>query len=228
MTPATAHRLQLISSELCPYVERSRIVLEEKQVPYEVTFVDLDDKPAWLSQISPRGQVPVLLVDDRPVFESMVINEMLEDLFPERPMFPEGAVSRGQARAWVVYCNDVLMPAGAPFFFGRPPEQRAAARLLLADAFANVDRQLAQPAAGRFLFGDAFGLVDAVYAPFFNRWTAVTEHYGESLLGEYPRLQRYAEELLAQPSVKRARAKNLVARMKTRLAAKDREREGTV
>ena len=67
--------LKLISHHLCPYVQRARIVLEEKSVPHELEFVDLADKPDWFLEISPLGKVPVLLVDGQPLFESVVIAE---------------------------------------------------------------------------------------------------------------------------------------------------------
>ena len=41
-----AHQLKLVSFDVCPYVERSRIVLLEKGVPHEVAFIDLASKPA--------------------------------------------------------------------------------------------------------------------------------------------------------------------------------------
>jgi glutathione S-transferase len=54
----------------------------------------------------------VLLVDARPVFESMVINELVDELWPDPPLFPRDAIARAQARGWIVFSNDVVMPAG--------------------------------------------------------------------------------------------------------------------
>src|SRR5512142_1474674 len=106
------HRLKLVSFDICPYVERSRIVLLEKGLPHELEFIDLANKPAWFLEISPMGRVPVLLVDDRPVFESMVINELVNELQPEPPLFPQDPIGRAEGRGWIVFANDVIMPAG--------------------------------------------------------------------------------------------------------------------
>jgi len=92
------HRLKLISFDICPYVERSRIVLLEKELPHDLEFIQLSSKPTWFLEISPMGRVPVLVVDERPVFESMVINELLDELQPEPPMFPREAIARAEAR----------------------------------------------------------------------------------------------------------------------------------
>ncbi len=56
---------ELITHVLCPYVQRSVIVLHEKQIPYRRTDIDLADKPDWFRQISPLGKVPVLVVGAR-------------------------------------------------------------------------------------------------------------------------------------------------------------------
>ena len=50
---------KLISHDLCPYVQRARIVLEEKAVPHELEFIDLAGKPDWFLAVSPLGKVPV-------------------------------------------------------------------------------------------------------------------------------------------------------------------------
>src|SRR5512141_137086 len=107
-----AHHLKLVSFDICPYVERSRIVLLEKRLPHEIAFIELSSKPAWFLEVSPMGRVPVLLVDGRPIFESMVINELLEELHPAPPLFPADPLARAEARGWIVFANDVLMPAG--------------------------------------------------------------------------------------------------------------------
>ena len=79
-----AETLTLVSHALCPYVQRAAIVLLEKAVPFERLWVDLADKPAWFTAISPLGKTPVLLVNDDPIFESAVICEYLDETLPPR------------------------------------------------------------------------------------------------------------------------------------------------
>ncbi len=50
----------LVSHHLCPYVQRVAIALREKAVPFERRDVDLAHKPAWFTDISPLGKVPLL------------------------------------------------------------------------------------------------------------------------------------------------------------------------
>lgn len=210
------HKLKLISFDLCPYVERSRIVLEEKKIPYDIEFVDLKNKPAWFLEISPRGKVPVLVVDGTPIFESMVINEMLEELYPEPAMFPKTPVDRAQARAWIVFCNDVMMMPSFNLAMAKTEEERSAARATLEDAFPRLEAQL-QKSTGKYFFNSTFGLVDAVFAPFFVRFHATAELLGNISLEKFPAMRKYSAALREHPSAVKARAENLIERHRTML-----------
>lgn len=212
------HRLKLVSFDICPYVERSRIVLLEKGLPHELTLIDLKNKPAWFLEISPMGRVPVLLVDDRPVFESMVINELVNELVPEPPLFPADPITRAQGRGWIVFANDVLMPAGGAAMLALAGDAQgdALARPLatLREALGKLEQHLAGSRGPHFL-GEAFSLVDASYAPFLRRWR-LAERWGggaaAGLLAAFPRVAAWAEALRARPSVAAAEPAELDAK----------------
>jgi glutathione S-transferase len=224
-----AHRLKLVSFDLCPYVERSRIVLLEKDVPHEVEFIDLEDKPPWFLAISPMGRVPVLLADDRPIFESMVINEFLEDLHPSPALFPSEPISRAEARSWIVFANDVVMPASFAASLaiagGAAGDALAEHVGKLRDALGKLERQVARD-GGPYFLGKAFTLVDAAYAPFFRRWREA-ESWGRAearLLGGFPAVSAWAGALLARPSVVRATPEDFAARSRARYAQRAAKR----
>src|SRR5512143_528618 len=50
----------LVSFKLCPFVQRSVIMLKEKHVDFDITYIDLDNPPDWFKAISPFGKVPLL------------------------------------------------------------------------------------------------------------------------------------------------------------------------
>lgn len=60
--------------------------------------------PAYLA-INPRGQVPALTVDGRTLAESSIINEFLEESFPERPLLPRDPRLRAEIRMWTKYVD---------------------------------------------------------------------------------------------------------------------------
>jgi glutathione S-transferase len=211
------HRLKLISFDICPYVERARIVLLEKGLPHEIELIDLANKPAWFLEVSPMGRVPVLLVDDRPIFESMVIDELVNELQPDPPLFPRDPVARAEGRSWIVFANDVVMPAGSAAMLAIAGEERgeALARPLsaLGGALGKLERRLARD-GGPFFLGREFSLVDASYAPFLRRWR-LAEGWGAEearLLARLPRVTRWADAMLSRPSVRSAEPAELDAK----------------
>ena len=207
--------LKLVSFDICPYVERSRIVLLEKRLPHEIEFIQLASKPAWFLDVSPMGRVPVLLVDGRPVFESMVINELLNELQPDPPLFPGGPLDRAEGRGWIVFANDVVMPAGSAAMLavagGATGEALAGPLGALRDALGKLERKLG---AGPFFLGRQFSLVDASYAPFFRRWRLAERWRAPDaqVLASFPRVSAWADAMLARPSVVAAEPAELDAK----------------
>lgn len=201
-----AHRLKLVSFDLCPYVERSRIVLLEKDVPHEIEFIELANKPPWFLAISPMGRVPVLLVDDRPIFESMIINELIEDLHPRPALLPADPLAKAEARGWIVFANDVLFPGNFQAMLalagGYTGDALARPLAALRDGLAKLELAVAR-AGGPYFQGEAFSLVDAAYAPFFRRWREAERWggAGAGLLATFPAVSAWAEAVLQRPSV---------------------------
>ncbi|HYB91863.1 MAG TPA: glutathione S-transferase family protein [Candidatus Binataceae bacterium] len=86
----------------CPYGQKVRIVLAEKSLTYDLVTVDLTQgehrKPDFL-RLNPFGRVPVLVDDEVTVSDSTIINEYLEDEYPEPPVLPPVGSSGLRARA---------------------------------------------------------------------------------------------------------------------------------
>ena len=53
--------------------------MREKQVEFEVTFINFREKPDWFLMISPHSKVPRLLIDEQPLFESEAIAGYLDE-----------------------------------------------------------------------------------------------------------------------------------------------------
>ena len=99
--------LTLVSHPLCPYVQRAAIVLAEKGANFERRYIDLADKPAWFEAISPLGKTPVLIIEERAIFESVAILEFLEETQPN-PLHPKHPLTRAEHRAWIEFGSSVL------------------------------------------------------------------------------------------------------------------------
>ena len=101
-------KLRLISHNQCPFVQRALIVLGEKNVAHDVEYVDLRNKPAWFTALSPRGKVPLLVVDGVTLFESSAICEFLEETAPGIRLHPADPVERARHRAWIEFASGTL------------------------------------------------------------------------------------------------------------------------
>src|SRR5712672_3991123 len=93
----------LISFKTCPWVQRSAILLREKNTEFEFRHIEPDNRPDWFLAISPHKKVPVLRVDDRvSLFESNAIAEYLDDTILPR-LHPDDPIKRAVNRAWTDY-----------------------------------------------------------------------------------------------------------------------------
>lgn len=193
-------RLTLVSHALCPYVQRAAIVLLEMGAPFDRLWVDLADKPAWFTAISPLAKTPVLLVDQEPIFESAVICEYLDEMLPPQ-LHPDDAMQRARHRAWMEFGSSVLNTVGA-FYAARDAATLQPQRELLLQRFGQLEAALHPE--GPWFAGDRFTLVDAVFAPVFRYFEAF-ESVGEGgWFDATPRLRSWRAALAQRPSVRQA------------------------
>jgi glutathione S-transferase len=86
----------------CPYGQKVRIVLAEKSLSYDLVPIDLsqnEHKHHDFLRLNPFGRVPVLIDEDTTVYDSTIINEYLEDEYPEPPILPPIGSSGMRSRA---------------------------------------------------------------------------------------------------------------------------------
>ncbi|HVL76882.1 MAG TPA: glutathione S-transferase family protein [Noviherbaspirillum sp.] len=190
----------LISHPLCPYVQRAAIVLREKGVAFTRREIELADKPNWFLAISPLGKTPVLLVDETPIFESMVICEYLDETVGER-LHPHNALLRARHRAWIEFGSSILNVIGS-FYSVHDEAALQRAKAEIRTKFVLLEAALAE--GGPFFEAERFSMIDAVYGPIF-RYFATFERIGES--GFFDGLEKLAgwrTALLTRASVRDA------------------------
>ena len=72
---------------------------------------DLINKPKELLDLNPYGKVPVLVDGDAVIYESAIINEYLDEKYPDIPLMPADPCQRARIRIWIDYCNTRLQRA---------------------------------------------------------------------------------------------------------------------
>ena len=115
--------ITLYSTTYCPYAWRTRIVLHEKKVPFEVFEVDLKQKQGEFIDVSPTGKVPVLVDDGTTLWESMVVNEYLEETHPDPNLLGVAPAEKAEVRTEIIDLNwnrsQPLAKLAAMFLYGR-------------------------------------------------------------------------------------------------------------
>jgi glutathione S-transferase len=160
-------------------------------LPYEKIEVDLKNKPGDLVRQNPYGKVPVLVDGEGVVYESAVINEYLDEKFPEISLMPSEYLQRSEVRIWVDFFNTRLHPTGSDLQKDRQPEK---AHERMQEHLAKIDKALA---GKNFLVGDRYSLADVTFIPFYTR----RERYKTAVGDHHPNVKRWAEHLIARPRV---------------------------
>ena len=206
---------ELISHHLCPYVQRARIVLEEKSVPHTLRFIDLADKPDWFLAISPLGKVPVLRVDGEALFESAAIAEYLDEITWGR-LHPGDAFERARHRAWTAFASSTLDNIAA-LYNAPEPSAFERHRQALADKLGQLESTLG---GGPYFAGRRFSLVDAAFAPVFRYFDVIEGAGGPRFLDATPAVRAWHAALAARPSVKAAAVPDYRERLLTFFAGR--------
>ena len=198
-------KLVLYSARACPYAHRTRLVLSEKKLKFELQEIDLQNKPAWFdASVSAYGKVPALAHGDVRLWESAVVNEYLDEVFPEPALLPREPARRAVARIWIDYANTRFTSAFGGLLRGSDEAERERSRGALRDALHFIAHEGLGKLAGDgpFFLGHAPSLVDFAFYPWFERWPALAHFRDFPLPTELTRLSRWLDALRALPSVR--------------------------
>jgi len=187
----------LVSHVLCPYVQRSIIVLQEKAIPYTRTDIDLYNTPEWFKRISPMGKVPVLQINEsRALFESAVICEYLNDITPGS-LHPIDFLEKAYHRAWMEFGSGILDSIGALY----TAENKASFdnRCIKIQAkFQQVENEIN---SAPYFSGDRFQLIDAVYGPIFRYFDVFDRFTDLAIFQNLPKVSAWRQALQQRVSV---------------------------
>jgi len=195
--------IELITSEVCPYAQRTHLALIEKGLEFERREVDLGNKPQWFLALSPYGKVPALRIDGRTLWESDIINEYLDEVFPEPRLMPSDPYLRARARILIDYCNDLWVDNTYALLHEQDPVRQVELRSRGEDQLRYLEASFRELPSGIYWLGDAVSLVDLAFYPFFERLPAVAHYRGLDIPADCERLRAWCAAMSERESAKR-------------------------
>ena len=179
---AASSSLKVLGLKFSAYVARVLMVLNLKAIPYDFVQEDLQNKSALLLQSNPvHKKIPVLIHNDKPVCESVIILQYIEETWSSSPyaLLPSDPYDRALARFWAAFIDDKLLDSFKKIFTNPNKEAQAQGAEEAKVNVAFLEGALKSVGKGKTYFGgDKVGLVDVVFASLYGVIKA-TESLGE-------------------------------------------------
>ncbi|HEX7054913.1 MAG TPA: glutathione S-transferase family protein [Burkholderiales bacterium] len=196
----------------CSFVPH--VGLEAAQAEFEPKLVKLhkgEHKTPEYLRLNPNGQVPVLVVDGRPLTQIVAICDYIDRAFPQAGLLPRDPWERTQALSQLAWMNNTVHTTFTRVFrteqYADSEACRAEVKKKAAEQFRGyLERIQAMSSASPYWFGERLSFHDA-YAFTFLRWGGFAGIDPKSL----PRYYAYAQALLAAPPVAAAVARERIA-----------------
>ncbi|XP_026737915.1 pyrimidodiazepine synthase-like [Trichoplusia ni] len=201
--PPYSGKLRVFAMRFCPYAERTVLVLNAKNLQYDLVFVNLDHKPEWLFNFSPKGTVPALEYEQgKAIFDSNIINFYLDEKYPEPALQSADPLRRAQDKIIV----ELFASVQSAFYTAAYNAQNLQPEMVenYHKGLESLQKELVARGT-KYLHGDTPGLVDFTLFPFFERFEALP------LIGKpefaldkakYEALVNYIDAMKTVPAVK--------------------------
>ncbi len=195
--------IQLYFAKASTFSQRTRVVLLEKGIDFTPIEIDLQNKPEAFTQISRYGKVPAIKHGDVEIYESTIINEYLEEVFPEPALLPHDPGAKAVARIWIDYANTRLVPAFNKFLRGKDTQEQEQGRREFLESLLYIEQEGLGKLSGNgaYWLGENLSLVDISFYPWFERLPVLEKFRNFTWPTETPRLQKWWENLRHRDSI---------------------------
>ncbi|XP_015088754.1 probable glutathione S-transferase [Solanum pennellii] len=161
-------QVKLLGFWYSPFTNRVEWALKLKGVKYEYIEEDRYNKSSLLLESNPvYKKVPVLIHNDKPICDSMVILEYIDETFEGPSILPKDPYDRALARFWAKFLDDKVVTVVNAFL--RKGEENEKAKEEVCEMLKILDNELKDK---KFFVGNKFGIADIV-ANLVGLWLGV-------------------------------------------------------
>ncbi|UJR34290.1 hypothetical protein I4U23_021694 [Adineta vaga] len=195
------NQLRLYGMRFCPYVQRAKLVLAAKNIPYEEINVNLVEKPEWYLEKNPPGQVPSLEWIDRDsketrfIPESLIVCDYLDETNSQNRLHPTDPYLKTKQRVLIDRFSNVVSAFYKTF--------RGDAKQGIEDLNKNlaIYEEILQDT---FFGGSKPAMVDYMIWPWFERFPLLSEVGFEfNADGKLPKLAAWIKSMEANENVQK-------------------------
>ncbi|KAL7204098.1 hypothetical protein ACSBR2_017211 [Camellia fascicularis] len=168
---------------------------------YETIFEDITNKSPLLLQYNPvHKKVPVLVHNGKPISESLVILEYIDETWKHNPLLPEDPYERATARFWAKFGDEKLLNSVFNFLITQGKEQEEAIPQVM-ENLKYIEEQLK---GNKFFGGETIGYTDIAFGWIANLLSVFEEVTGIKLLDEekFPLLSAWTQNFSDVPVIK--------------------------
>ena len=197
--------LKLCGFHIRNYFNKVRIAMLEKGLAFELDPTCRPSQKEDFLARTPMGKVPFLEVDGEHLVESQVICEYLEEVYPQRPLYPREPLARARVRELIVILELHMELVGRrlyrSLFFGGPPASEELKESVEADLTKGVRAFRMRARFDPYVAGAELTLADCaafVHLPLVSLATRLA--FGRDFLESMPQIKPYLQLLGERPA----------------------------
>ncbi|KAK7391584.1 hypothetical protein VNO78_20001 [Psophocarpus tetragonolobus] len=186
-----------------PFTLRVVWTLKSKDIPYQNIEEDRYNKSLQLLEYNPvYKRTPVLVHNGKPLCESMLIVEYIDEIFPHNSLLPADPYERALARFWVKYADD-MFPAVAAFFRSNNDEEREKGIEKIWEHLRVVENQCFDDQK-KYFGGDTINIVDIAFGSLFKFLVVAEDIHETKVLKDekFPHLHSWYNNFQDVPVIK--------------------------
>ena len=203
---AEENKVKLHGAWTSPYTKRVELALKVKGIPYEYVVEDLVKKSPLLLKYNPvHKKVPVLVHNGKPISESFVILEYIDETWQNEPrLLPEDPYKRAKVRFWAGFFQQQMYETMFLVLKTDGETQEKAIKQLFETFLVFEEGMKDLFPDGTPFDGKNVGLLDILLCSTFGPYKAQEEVLGLKIIdqGKNPLLFSWLNALIEVPVVK--------------------------